>query len=143
MSDDPYRLGRFVRAQDDGRTYERAVDELRDGAKRTHWMWFVFPQIDGLGRSAMAEEYAISGLAEARAYLDHPVLGPRLRECAAVLADGAEGDAVRIFGHTDAMKLRSSMTLFAHAAPGEPLFRRVLDRFYDGAEDDATTGRLH
>lgn len=143
MSDDPYRLGRFVRAQDDGGTYERAVDEMRDGAKRTHWMWYVFPQIDGLGRSTMAQEYAISGLAEARAYLDHPVLGPRLRECAAVLADGPESDAVRIFGFTDATKLRSSMTLFAHAAPGEPLFRRVLDRFYDGAEDDATTSRLH
>jgi uncharacterized protein (DUF1810 family) len=134
--DDPYRLNRFVEAQEG--TYPHAVAELRDGAKRSHWMWFVFPQIAGLGRSSMAQAYAISGLDEARAYLAHPVLGPRLRECAGILVDGFAGDAERIF----AMKLRSSMTLFARAAPDEPVFRTVLDRFYGGAEDDATLARL-
>lgn len=138
--DDPYRLNRFVQAQEG--VYPRAVAELRAGRKDSHWMWFVFPQIAGLGRSSMAQAYAIAGLDEARAYLAHPVLGPRLRECAGILVDGAESDARRIFGPVDAMKLRSSMTLFAHAAPDEPVFRAVLDRFYDGAEDDATLARL-
>ncbi|MDG4825792.1 DUF1810 domain-containing protein [Asanoa sp. WMMD1127] len=138
--DDPYRLSRFVDAQDG--VHERALAELRAGAKRSHWMWFVFPQIAGLGRSSMAQAYAISGLDEARAYLAHPVLGPRLRESATALVDGAASDAERIFGPVDALKLRSSMTLFAHAAPDEPVFRAVLDRFYGGAEDDATLSRL-
>ncbi|GIF74500.1 DUF1810 domain-containing protein [Asanoa siamensis] len=138
--DDPYRLNRFVEAQEG--VYPHALAELRDGNKRSHWMWFVFPQVAGLGRSSMAQAYAISGLDEARAYLAHPVLGPRLRECAAALADGAADDADRILGPVDALKLRSSMTLFAHAAPGEPVFRTVLDRFYAGREDDATLSRL-
>ncbi|SNS71911.1 Uncharacterized protein, DUF1810 family [Asanoa hainanensis] len=139
--DDPWQLRRFVEAQDG--TYERAAAELRAGSKRSHWMWFIFPQIAGLGRSSMAQAYAISGLDEARAYLDHPVLGPRLRECARILVDGESSDEVRIFGPVDALKLRSSMTLFTHAAPGEPVFRAVLDRFYGGVEDDATLARLH
>ncbi|MEV0718821.1 DUF1810 domain-containing protein [Asanoa sp. NPDC050611] len=141
MSDeDPYRLNRFVDAQEG--VYPHALAELRDGNKRSHWMWFVFPQVAGLGRSSMAQAYAISGLDEARAYLAHPVLGPRLRECATALVEGTESDEERIFGPVDAMKLRSSMTLFAHAAPDEPVFRAVLNRFYDGAEDDATLARL-
>jgi uncharacterized protein (DUF1810 family) len=140
--DDPYRLHRFVDAQDDGRTYAHALGELRDGNKRSHWMWFVFPQVAGLGRSSMAQAYAISGLDEARAYLAHPVLGARLRESAGVLASGAGTDPERIFGAVDALKLRSSMTLFAHAAPEEAVFRTVLDRFFAGAEDDATLARL-
>lgn len=113
---DPWRLDRYVTAQERGGTYQRAVAELRAGAKVSHWMWFVFPQIAGLGMSAMSREYAISSIAEARAYLDHPVLGPRLVECAGIVA-GTEGtSAERIFGPVDAMKLRSSMTLFAAAA---------------------------
>jgi uncharacterized protein (DUF1810 family) len=112
---DPWRLDRYVTAQERGGTYQRAVAELRAGAKVSHWMWFVFPQIAGLGMSAVSREYAISSIAEARAYLDHPVLGPRLVECAGIVA-GTEGkSAEQIFGPVDAMKLRSSMTLFAAA----------------------------
>jgi uncharacterized protein (DUF1810 family) len=139
---DPHRLRRFVDAQDAAGTYERAVAELRSGRKRGHWMWFVFPQIAGLGSSPTAREYAISGLDEARAYLAHPVLGPRLVECAHVLAAGPAADPVAVFGSVDALKLRSSMTLFARAADDPAPFRAVLDRFYGGAEDDATTSRI-
>jgi uncharacterized protein (DUF1810 family) len=139
---DPYRLERFVAAQDRGGTYERAVAELRGGAKASHWMWFVFPQVAGLGFSAMSREYAISGLDEARAYLQHPVLGPRLCECARVVADAEGTSAEEIFGPVDAMKLRSSMTLFAAANPGEPVFAEVLTKFFGGTRDDATLARL-
>jgi uncharacterized protein (DUF1810 family) len=139
---DPFRLQRFVDAQDRGGVYAQAAAELRAGRKTSHWMWFVFPQIAGLGRSPMAQEYAISSREEAEAYLRHPVLGPRLLECARIVADGAEADPQAIFGATDAMKLRSSMTLFARAAPDEPVFRRVLDRCFDGAADPATEQRL-
>jgi uncharacterized protein (DUF1810 family) len=142
MAEDEFRLGRFVAAQDAGGTYERAVRELRSGRKTSHWMWFVFPQIAGLGRSSTAREFAISGPAEARAYLAHPVLGPRLRESARVLTELPGGDAEAVFGGIDAMKLRSSMTLFAHAAPDEPVFREVLDQYFGGAEDEATTSLL-
>jgi uncharacterized protein (DUF1810 family) len=138
MAGDPYGLRRFVDAQDQANTYEHARDELRAGRKRSHWMWFVFPQIAGLGHSPMARTYAITSLAEANAYLDHPVLGPRLLECARALLTAADGSAEEILGEVDAVKLRSSMTLFAHAAPNEPLFREVLERFYDGEEDPAT-----
>lgn len=140
---DPYRLERFTAAQDRGGTYERAVAELRQGAKATHWMWFVFPQVAGLGFSAMSREYAISGLEEARAYLRHPVLGPRLRECARVVADAEDTTAERIFGSVDAMKLRSSMTLFAAADPEEPVFAAVLDEHFGGERDDVTLARLN
>src|SRR4051794_9884578 len=116
---DPFRLRRFVDAQDRGGTYDAALAELRAGRKRTHWMWFVFPQIAGLGRSPMAQEYAIGSIEEARAYLEHPVLGARLRESARALTAHAGVTAQDIFGGIDAMKLRSSMTLFARAAPGE------------------------
>jgi uncharacterized protein (DUF1810 family) len=137
---DPYDLRRFVDAQ--AHTYGQALAELRAGEKRTHWMWFVFPQVAGLGRSGMAQRFAISGLAEARAYLSHPVLGRRLVECAQVLTDLDTANPERVFGPVDAQKLRSSMTLFAHAAPDEPVFRAVLEHFFHGAEDDATTARL-
>jgi len=137
---DPYDLRRFVDAQ--AHTYDQALQELRDGAKRTHWMWFVFPQVEGLGRSGMAQRFAISGLQEARAYLSHPVLGRRLVECARALTALDTADPVEVFGPVDAQKLRSSMTLFARAAPDEPVFREVLDHYFGGAEDDATTSRL-
>ncbi|MGY1884188.1 MULTISPECIES: DUF1810 domain-containing protein [unclassified Blastococcus] len=137
---DPFDLRRFLDAQ--AQTYDQALAELRAGAKRTHWMWFVFPQISGLGRSGMAQRFALSGLDEARAYLAHPVLGRRLVECARVLTalDTADPDAV--LGPVDAQKLRSSMTLFAHAAPDQPVFREVLDHYFGGAEDEATTSKL-
>jgi uncharacterized protein (DUF1810 family) len=135
-------LQRFVDAQDAGGTFDTALAELRAGAKRSHWMWFVLPQLAGLGRSATAQRYAIADLTEARAYLAHPVLGPRLRDCARALTELDSTDPVAVLGGTDAQKLRSSMTLFAHAAPAEPLFRAVLDQYFAGAEDDATTSRL-
>lgn len=135
-------LQRFVDAQDAAGTYAAALRELRAGAKRTHWMWFVFPQLAGLGRSAAARHFALSGLAEARAYLAHPVLGPRLVECAKVLSELPATRAVTVLGPVDARKLRSSMTLFAAADPDEPVFRCVLDRWFDGTPDPETTARL-
>ena len=143
--DDPYNLERFVIAQDAGGppgTYERALDELRAGFKSSHWMWFVFPQIAGLGHSPTARRYAISSLAEAAAYLEHPVLGPRLRESARILASLKGRSADQIFGGIDAMKLRSSMTLFHRAAPEEPLFGQVLTRYFDGIPDHTTDALL-
>jgi uncharacterized protein (DUF1810 family) len=142
MTGDPHDLRRFLEAQDEAGTYERALTELRAGSKTSHWMWFVFPQLTGLGRSAMSRTYAIASLAEAQAYLDHPVLGPRLRECAGALLGVAGSSAAEILGGIDALKLHSSMTLFARAAPGEPLFRQVLDRYYEGELDEATEQRL-
>jgi len=141
--DDPYRLERFVVAQDRGGAYRQAVAELRAGRKRSHWMWFVFPQIAGLGSSPMAQEFAIGSLAEARAYLAHPVLGPRLAECARLLNTAADGtSAAEILGPVDAMKLRSSMTLFAAAAPEKQVFTDVLAAYFDGKPDEATLARL-
>lgn len=139
-------LGRYLEAQDarDGATtvYERALAELRAGQKRTHWIWFVLPQIQGLGSSPMAQRYAIADLAEARAYLAHPVLGPRLHDCvAAILA--VEGKSARdILGSPDDMKFRSCLTLFARAGEDDGVFRTALARFYGGVEDAATVGRL-
>src|SRR5919202_6959499 len=129
---DPFDLDRFVQAQDEGGTYAAALDELRRGRKTSHWMWFVFPQIAGLGSSLMSRNYAISSLAEARAYLEHPVLGPRLRQCAAVVADSPVDSAEQLLGGIDAVKLRSSMTLFLRADPAQPVFQRVLDKYFDG-----------
>ncbi|GAA3614214.1 DUF1810 domain-containing protein [Microlunatus ginsengisoli] len=129
-----YDLGRFVSAQDSGGTYEDALGELRNGRKTSHWMWFVFPQIAGLGRSSMAQTYAISSLDEVRAYLAHPVLGPRLVECAAAVLDHRDRSAEQIFGGIDAIKLRSSMTLFAAADSGQPQFAAVLGAFFDGPD---------
>jgi uncharacterized protein (DUF1810 family) len=140
--DDPHGLQRFVDAQDSGGTYEQALAELRAGSKRSHWMWFVFPQVAGLGRSPTAQHFAVSGLAEARAYLAHPVLGPRLVEAAGALTALPGGDAARVLGPVDAVKLRSSMTLFAAADPDQPVFGRVLDQYFAGEPDEATTSRL-
>jgi uncharacterized protein (DUF1810 family) len=134
-------LDRFVRAQDNGGTYQRAVAELRNGRKTSHWMWFIFPQIAGLGRSGMAQAYAISDLAEAQAYLAHPVLGPRLIECAEIVATHRGRSAEQIFGGIDSIKLRSSMTLFAHAGPDRTIFQQVIDQYYDGP-DPETERRL-
>jgi len=135
---DPYGLERFVVAQDRAGTFTAAAGELRAGRKRSHWMWFVFPQIAGLGQSSTSRTYGISSLEEARAYLSHPVLGPRLLECAGIVADLEGLTAQEIFGGIDAMKLRSSMTLFARADPANPVFGRVLDAYFGGAPDEAT-----
>jgi uncharacterized protein (DUF1810 family) len=134
-------LERFVQAQDEQQTYPQAVAELRRGRKTSHWMWFVFPQIAGLGRSPMAQAYAIAGLAEARAYLAHPVLGPRLIECAQIVSSHQGSTAEQIFGGIDAMKLRSSMTLFARADPNQQVFTKVLEQYFDGP-DPETEKRL-
>lgn len=145
LSSDPYNLQRFVAAQDADGTYDRALAELQAGRKTSHWMWFVFPQITGLGRSPMAQKYAIQDLREARAYLAHPVLGARLREAARAMLGNAErgANAEDVLGGIDAMKLRSSMTLFARASEDpNNVFRDVLAAFYDGAEDPATIERL-
>ncbi|MEV6599251.1 DUF1810 domain-containing protein [Actinoplanes sp. NPDC051346] len=133
-------LGRFVSAQD--AIYDRALAELRAGDKRSHWMWFVFPQIAGLGFSQTARTYAIRDLAEARAYLAHPVLGPRLVECARALLAVESRDARQILGYPDDMKLRSSMTLFARAADDATVFQAVLDKYYNGEHDPATLERI-
>jgi uncharacterized protein (DUF1810 family) len=135
-------LERFVSAQDARGTYDAALAELRAGRKTSHWMWFVFPQLAGLGLSEMSRRYAIASLDEARAYLAHPVLGPRLQESARALL-GLDGrTATEILGPVDALKLRSSLTLFARAAPEDPLFGEVLDRYFDGRPDDATDALL-
>lgn len=129
-------LERFVTAQDSGGTYRRAVAELRHGRKTSHWMWFIFPQIAGLGRSATAQMYAISNLAEAQTYLAHPVLGPRLVECTEILASHRGLSAEQIFGGIDAIKLRSSMTLFARADPDQAIFRQVIDQYFAGPDPE-------
>jgi uncharacterized protein (DUF1810 family) len=129
-------LERFVDAQRD--VYPGVVAELRRGHKSGHWIWFIFPQLAGLGRSTTSTIFAIRSLDEARVYLEHSVLGGRLRECASILAELEGRSAVDIFGSLDALKVRSSMTLFHRAAPDEPVFTRVLDRFYDGLPDPAT-----
>jgi uncharacterized protein (DUF1810 family) len=139
---DAYNLERFVQAQESAGTYDRAVEELRRGRKASHWMWFVFPQIAGLGSSSMSRRYAISSLDEAQAYLAHPVLGPRLRECATLALSAQAPSPERLMGDIDAQKLRSSMTLFLRAAPDEPLFQQVLDQYYGGRADPATDERL-
>ncbi len=139
---DPYNLERFATAQDAGETYASAVAELRLGRKIGHWMWFVFPQIAGLGMSSMSRRYAIASLDDARRYLAHPILGERLEECARILTELDGMTAHDIFGSIDAMKLRSSMTLFARAAPGDTLFSEVLDRYFGGVADEATDARL-
>ncbi|QSN62793.1 DUF1810 domain-containing protein [Caballeronia sp. M1242] len=137
---DPFNLQRFVSAQES--IIDEARAELSAGRKRTHWMWFVFPQIAGLGHSPMAQRYAIQSLAEAQAYLAHPVLGARLVELTRIV-NGVEGRSVEdIFGYPDHMKFHSSMTLFARAAPDEPLFEETLRRHFDGQPDEATLMRL-
>jgi len=138
--EDPFHLRRFVDAQQP--VYEAVLGELRAGRKRTHWMWFIFPQIAGLGHSSLAQRFAISSLDEAVAYVAHPVLGPRLRECARLVA-GIEGRSIdEIFGGPDDLKFRSSMALFARAAPEEPIFEKCLRRFFGGVPDPQTLARL-
>jgi uncharacterized protein (DUF1810 family) len=143
-------LERFLVAQqhpynvyfEQGSVFEGAVEELRRGRKTCHWMWFIFPQIDGLGSSTMAQRFAIGSLDEARAYLAHPVLGQRLRQCVAIVLETTGRTAEEIFGWPDVMKLRSCMTLFHRAAPAEPVFKQVLDRYYGGVADELTDARI-
>ena len=137
---DPYNLQRFLDAQKP--VFDSVLSELRRGRKQGHWMWFVFPQIDGLGRSSMASRFAIASAAEAKAYLQHPVLGPRLIECTR-LVNAIEGRSVeQIFGYPDDLKFRSCMTLFAHAAAGNEIFTSALDKYFGGEPDPATLERL-
>ncbi len=140
--DDPFDLRRFVAAQDAGGTYNQATAELRRGRKTGHWMWFVFPQIAGLGQSQTSRKFAISSLEEARAYRAHPVLGPRLIECATIVAQTQGRTAEQIFGRLDAQKLHSSVTLFLRASPGEAVFNTVLARHFDGLPDPETDQRI-
>jgi uncharacterized protein (DUF1810 family) len=135
-ADDPYGLNRFVQAQES--VYAQAIAELAAGHKRSHWMWFVFPQIDGLGRSPTARHYAIKSLAEARAYLAHPVLGPRLRECTRTMLALHGLTAYEILGTPDDLKFCSSMTLFEHAAEDKGLFARAIDTYFSGRRDAMT-----
>jgi uncharacterized protein (DUF1810 family) len=137
---DPFDLRRFADAQD--RVYDTVLAELSAGAKRSHWIWFVFPQLRGLGHSATAQRYGISSLDEARAYLAHPTLGPRLRECARLVGQIDGRSAGDIFGSPDDLKVRSSMTLFARATEENAEFRAVLDKLYDGEQDPATVELL-
>ncbi|HET7060617.1 MAG TPA: DUF1810 domain-containing protein [Nitrosospira sp.] len=137
---DPYNLRRFLDAQQP--VYEAVRGELKDGCKRSHWMWFVFPQIEGLGQSHMAGKYAIKSREEGNAYLDHPVLGHRLRECAALVAN-LDGLLIEdIFGYPDDLKFRSSMTLFGEIAPGGGIFRECLEKYFEGKPDVKTLALL-
>jgi uncharacterized protein (DUF1810 family) len=135
-----FDLQRFIDAQ--APVYGRVCGELRNGRKQSHWMWFIFPQIAGLGHSPMAQRYAISSLAEAKAYLEHPILGPRLRECTRLVLSIEGRSAREILGAPDDMKFRSCLTLFAHAAPEEPLFHDALRKYFCGAFDPLTVEKL-
>lgn len=137
---DPFHLARFLEAQRD--TYGTAIAELRAGRKRSHWIWFVFPQLKGLGRSAMSQRYGLSGVAEATAYLAHPALGPRLLEAIRALLSNGTVPATAILGELDAMKVRSCLTLFGVAAPAEPLFADALAHYFAGEPDPATLALL-
>ncbi len=138
---DPYDLERFVAAQEG--VYERALGELRSGRKRSHWMWFIFPQIAGLGSSAMAQRYAIADLEEARAYLAHPVLGPRLIECAEAVLAVQGKTAYEIFGSPDDLKLRSCATLFSQVSPPGSVFHRLIHQYFNDEPDPLTLDRLN
>lgn len=139
-SDDPYNLQRFIDAQNP--IFEKVCSELGAGYKRSHWIWFIFPQIQGLAHSPTATYFAISSIEEARAYLLHPVLGPRLRVCTALVNDLADRTIAQIFGYPDHLKFRSSMTLFAHATKDSQLFRDALEKYFDGVSDPLTLARL-
>lgn len=139
-SDDPFNLKRFLLAQD--RIYPHVLSELRAGQKVSHWMWFIFPQIRGLGRSPISIEYAISSRDEARTYWQHPVLGPRLKECTGLVLLVEGRSAFEIFDEPDDMKFRSSMTLFAQVAGDDEIFQRALDKYFEGAPDQLTLDRL-
>ena len=134
-------LQHFVDAQD--AAYQQVTEELTAGEKRSHWMWFIFPQLIGLGRSAMAKRYAIADRSQAAGYLAHPVLGPRLRECVRLINSHPDRTAAQIFGYPDDLKLHSSLTLFHDVDPSEPLFTQALDCFYGGSLDEATRSLLH
>ena len=138
--EDPFNLARFTDAQE--RVYGTAMLELRSGRKQSHWMWFIFPQVAGLGYSSMAQRYAIGGLDEAWAYLNHPVLGARLRECAEAVICVEGRSASEIFGPPDDLKLRSSITLFAHVSGPDSVFARVLAKYFGGVQDAETLRRL-
>lgn len=138
---DPYQLARFEQAQLG--VVDTALAELRSGKKSSHWMWFIFPQVSGLGTSHMAQRFAIRSRAEAQAYLAHPVLGPRLRQCAETLLSVSDRAAGEILGYPDYLKLRSSMTLFANVAETGSVFHRVLDRYFDGTGDFVTLNTLN
>jgi uncharacterized protein (DUF1810 family) len=135
-ADDPYNLNRFVQAQEEN--YEQALLELRSGRKRTHWMWYIFPQIDGLAVSATAKRYAIKSVEEAKAYVEHPILGPRLLECAEAVLRIEGRSATEIFGSPDDLKLRSCATLFACVLPAGSVFARLLQKYYRGGRDEKT-----
>ena len=137
---DPFDLQRFVEAQ--ASMHERALAELKSGRKQSHWMWFVFPQLAGLGHSDMARRYGISEREEAIAYVQHPVLGDRLARCCEALLQWKDRSATQIMGSPDDMKLRSSMTLFAAVAPDTPVFQQVLEAFFDGEPDAVTLSKL-
>ena len=139
LGNDPFDLERFVQAQ--AADYDRALSELRDGKKRSHWMWYIFPQIEGLGNSPMSHRYSIKSAAEARAYLGHPILGPRLRECAAVVLSIVGRSALEIFGSPDDMKLGSCATLFARVSD-DGVFKQVLQKYFNGQHDSETLRRL-
>jgi uncharacterized protein (DUF1810 family) len=135
-ADDPHNLNRFVQAQEDD--YAQALTEIKSGRKQSHWMWYIFPQFDGLGFSSMSKRYSIKSVAEAEAYLRHPALGPRLLECSEA-ALGVEGhSAFEIFGSPDDMKLSSCATLFACVSPAGSVFDRILDKYFQGVRDDRT-----
>ncbi|OBH05239.1 MULTISPECIES: DUF1810 domain-containing protein [unclassified Mycobacterium] len=140
MAHDPFDLNRFVEAQ--AAVYDNVLEELRGGRKRSHWMWFVFPQLRGLGSSPTAVHYGISSLEEARAYLRHDLLGPRLRECVRLVNEVRGRSAAEIFGSPDDLKLRSSMTLFSRATEDNGDFLALLDKYYDGRQDKLTVERL-
>jgi uncharacterized protein (DUF1810 family) len=140
VASDPYDLSRFVRAQE--ADYDRALAEIRAGRKQSHWMWYVFPQFVGLGFSATSKRYAIKSLGEARAYLEHPILGPRLRECAEAVLTIEGRSAIEIFGSPDDLKLWSCATLFAGVAPAESVFDRLLDKYFGGRRDQKTVDLL-
>ena len=137
---DPYNLQRFVDAQSG--VFDQVLAELRQGRKRSHWMWFIFPQIAGLGSSEMAQRFAISSREEAVAYLSHPVLGPRLRQCTDLVNKVSARTVEDIFGYPDDLKFRSSISLFARVAPDEEVFRAALEKYFNGKPDAATIARI-
>lgn len=139
--DDPHHLSRFLQAQEGD--YEQALSEIKSGQKRTHWMWYIFPQLDGLAFSSTAERYSIKSIEEARAYLEHPVLGPRLVECAEAVTRVEGESAKEIFGSPDDLKLRSCATLFACVSPVGSVFERLLEKLYQGKADDKTLKLLY
>jgi uncharacterized protein (DUF1810 family) len=138
---DPYNLQRFIEAQSP--IYHQAREELRQGSKRSHWMWFIFPQIIGLGSSPTAIHYAIASKDEAAAYLNHPILGPRLRECTHLVTQVENRSIDQIFGYPDNLKFHSSITLFSHATPDNQVFLDALQKYFNGAPDPATLRHLH